>query len=314
MYALGAYRNMIAGATTVADHFFRMDDETLYTQHPIDVLFRYGRTWTPRKPTGWGDDIPTEYERAVRTSQPYIIHLAEGVDQKTAQEMDVLIQSDAVGRNTVVVHGIALRPQDMQRMAQANASVCWCPASNLYLYDQTADIPALLETGVNVALGTDSTMTGGLNLLDEVRTGRRVLRTQTGEDPSPRWLVQSMTTNAAYALMLDQQRGHIAPGFAADLLVLPDGGPDPYTALIETEPADIALMLRGGVPIYGDECYVSLFEQFTPSFAPVLVSGKPKLVAGDLPGLLDRVSGNTGKPIDLAFLPCTPATTETGAR
>lgn len=313
MYALGVYRNMISGVTTVADHFFRMDSDALYTKHPIDVLFKYGRTWTPRKPTGWGDDIPTEYRRAVRTGQPYIIHLAEGVDQETAQEMDALTQSDAVGRNTVAIHGIALRPRDMQQMAQANASVCWCPASNLYLYSQTANIPALLKAGVNVTLGTDSTMTGGLHLLDEVRIGRQSLRTQTGEDPSPRWLVQLMTTRAAYALMLDRQRGRIAAGYAADLLILPDSGLDPYTALIEAEPADITLLLRGGVPVYGDEDYLSLFEQFTPSFTPVLVSGKPKLVAGDLPDLLNRVSENIGKPVDLPFLLCTHSTPETGA-
>ena len=227
--------------------------------------------------------------------------------------MDALTQSDAVGRNTVVVHGIALRPQDMQRMGQAGASVCWCPASNLYLYSQTANIPALLEARVNVTLGTDSTMTGSLDLLDEVRTGRQVLRTQTGEDPSPRWLVQLMTTRAAYALMLDDQRGRIAAGYAADLLILPDGGLDPYTALIEAEPADIALLIRGGVPVYGDEDYFSLFEQFTPSFARVLVSDKPKLIAGDLPGLLNRVSESIGRPVDLPFLPCTHTTRETGA-
>ena len=59
-----------------------------------------------------------------------------------------------------------------------------------------------MDAGVNVTLGTDSTMTGGLNLLDEARAGRQAYRQMYGEDPSSQWLVELMTTHAAYALML----------------------------------------------------------------------------------------------------------------
>lgn len=307
MYALGAYRNMIAGATLVADHFLRNEDTSLYTEHPIDVLYRYGRTWTMRKPTSWGDDIPTEYQHAVQTGTPYIVHLAEGVDDETAQEMDGLIEHDAVGRCTLIIHGIALRPSDMERLHQVGASVCWCPASNLFLYEQTANVRALVDAGVNVTLGTDSTMTGGLNLLDEVRTGRQAYRQMYGEDPSPQWLVELMTTRAAYALQMEDRRGRIAVGYDADLLVLPDKGEDPYATLIDAEPSDIALLIHSGIPVYGDVAYHDLFEQFTPAFSSVLVSGVPKLVAGDLPALLARVSANATKPVQFPFLPCTPA-------
>lgn len=307
MYAFGAYRNMVAGSTTVADHFMRLGEADFYSRYPIDVLYRYGRTWTVRKETSWGDDISTEYGRAVRSGQPYIIHLAEGIDAETAQEMDVLTARGAVGRNTMVVHGIGLRPVDVALLAGVGASVCWCPVSNLYLYEQTADIPALLRAGVSVTLGTDSAMTGGLNLLDEARTARKVYRDVTGDDPSPRWLAELVTTRAAYALVMDDRRGRIAVGYEADLLVLPDGGQGPYAALIEAEPKDIALLIRGGIPVYGDRVYHDLFERLSPSFAPALISGRPKLIAGDLPGLLERMSNQVGKPIDFPFLPFSPS-------
>jgi cytosine/adenosine deaminase-related metal-dependent hydrolase len=295
---------MIAGSTTVADHFKRLEGPEFYTQYPIEVLYTYGRTWTPREPTAWGDDIRTEYGRAVRLGEPYVIHLAEGVDAEAAHELDVLTEAGALGRNTMIIHGVALRSEDVEAIARAKASVCWCPASNLYLYDRTADVRALSCAGVNVTLGTDSTMTGGLNLLDEVRIGRRAYREQTGEDAPQRWLVQIMTTHAAYALLREDRLGRIAVGYDADLLVLPDTGKDPYATLIEAEPDDIALLIHGGVPVYGDEAYISLFERFTPAFASVLVSGKPKLVAGDLPGLLNRISEKLGRTFDLPFLPC----------
>jgi 5-methylthioadenosine/S-adenosylhomocysteine deaminase len=334
IYELGMYRNLFSGVTTVADHFSRVNGSEFYTRFPIDVLFEYGRTWTPREPTSWGDDISTEYSRAVRTGQPYIIHLAEGVDPETAQEMDVLLAADALGRNTLVVHGISLRPYDMAAMAKAGASVCWCPSSNLYLYERTADIPALLKAGVNVTLGTDSSLSGGMNLLEELRTASHAIshadlgharpsdaasmKQGTSSRSYARWLVELVTTRAAYALLRENHSGRIAPGYDADLLVLPDSGRDPYCTLIEAHIGDIALLCRAGVPIYGDPVYRPLFEQFTPFFTSVLVAdtGQPpdagadaqraartKLVAGDPLALLHRLSRTVGRAIEFPFLP-----------
>jgi 5-methylthioadenosine/S-adenosylhomocysteine deaminase len=312
IYELGMYRNLISGVTTVADHFWRIERPGFYERFPISVLNSYGRTWTIREPTAWGDDIPSEHELAVRTGQPYIIHLAEGVDQETAGEMDVLLEFGALARNTVIIHGISLRPRDMEAMARVGASLCWCPGSNLYLYGKTADIPALLQAGVNITLGTDSSLTGGLDLLDEVRIARRAFRDQTGEDPSPPWLVGLITTGAAYALVLDDRRGRIAPGYEADLLVLPDRGGDPFTTLVEADVSDIALLCCAGRPIYGDPVYRPLFEQFGSDFTSVLVSGigtmrplekREKLIAGDPARLLDRLSRTAGRQLEFPFLP-----------
>lgn len=331
IYELGMYRNLISGVTTVADHFLRIDGSEFYTRFPIDVLFDYGRTWTLREPMGWGDDIATEYKLAVRTGQPYIIHLAEGVDPETAREMDVLLEADALGRNTLIVHGISLRPEDMRAMARAGASLCWCPSSNLYLYERTANIPALLDAGVNITLGTDSSLSGGLNLLDELRAAQRAAAryslsagcslSAVDEQRLARWLIESVTTRAAYALLREDCRGRIAPGYDADLLVLPNIGRDPYETLIQAEVGDIALLIRAGKPVYGDPRFRTLFEQFAPQFTPVLVrnsqvqqcdtstagtdSRKEKLVAGDPLGLLDRLFQTVGRTVNLPFLPLT---------
>jgi 5-methylthioadenosine/S-adenosylhomocysteine deaminase len=305
IYALGAYRNLIAGTTTVADHFKRLGEDGFYTQYPVHVLHEYGRTWTMRQVTAWGDDVQVEYRRAVQLGQPYIVHIAEGSDAQVAREMDPLRDRGAIGRNTLLIHGIALRPQDMALIAAQGSSVCWCPASNLFLYGRTADIGSLLRAGANVALGTDSVMTGSCNLLAELRAAREAYRARVRADPSSRWLVETVTTRAAYALLLGARRGRIAVGYEADLIVIPDRGAEPYKTLIDTRPSEIALVTRGGVPMYGDRICYDLFAQLTPAFAPVLVSGQLKLVAGDLPELLRRLSENVGRKLDFPFLPCT---------
>jgi 5-methylthioadenosine/S-adenosylhomocysteine deaminase len=174
---------------------------------------------------------------------------------------------------------------------------------------------------VNIALGTDSTMTGSLNLLEEMRTAREAFRAQTNQDPSSRWLVELVTTHAAYALMLEDRRGKIAPGYEADLLVLPDLQRDPYVTLVEAQITDISLLVCGGIPIYGDPHYRSLFEQFSPQFTSVFVSKTPadaprpgqvkannsaeKLIAGDPLSLLERISRAVGHHVRLPFLPFT---------
>jgi cytosine/adenosine deaminase-related metal-dependent hydrolase len=304
VYELGMYRNLISGVTTVADHFLRINGPEFYTRYPIHVLYEYGRTWTPRELTAWGQDVPTEYGNAVRDGLPYIIHLAEGADEETAAEMDVLLEYDALGRNTMAIHGIALRSNDMKLMAQAGASVCLCPRSNLYLYDLTANVPALLEASVSLTIGTDSVLTGGLNLLDEIRGGRQAFGRKMGTEPSAKWLVELMTTHAAYALMLEDRRGRIAPGYEADLLALHNAHEDPYQSLLEANVEDIALLICAGVPVYGDAKYHDLFEQFSPGFTPVSVAGTPKLLAGDVLTLLERITTVVGHKPDLPFLPC----------
>lgn len=306
VYELGAYRNLISGVTTVADHYIRIAQPDFYTRLPIHVLYEYGRTWTPRKSTSWGSDIASEFRLAVDRGLPHIIHLAEGVGDGMDHEMETLLRAHALGRNTLIIHGISLRAQDMQAIAEKGASVCWCPGSNLYLYDQTADVPALLRAGVSVTLGTDSSMTGGLNLLDEMRIARQVYRDRFGQEPLSSWLVELVTTRAAYALMLDSRRGRLAPGYEADILVLPDSHDDPYTSLVEAEVGDIALLICAGRPIYGDPIYQSLFEQFGNAFSRAVVSGNEKLIVGDPVALLERLSDQAPSPVRFPFFPVEP--------
>jgi hypothetical protein len=311
------YRCLFSGVTTVADHFVRIDGAEFYERFPIEVLYEYGRTWTVREPTAWGADIPTEYNLAVRTGQPYVIHLAEGLDPETAQEMDVLLEAGALGRNTLIVHGIGLRPPDIQAMAAVGASLCWCPGSNLYLYEQTADLTVLTRAGINITLGTDSALSGELNLLQELKTARSYLAERADQlslqgRTVEQWLVETVTTHAAYALLRHERCGRLSPGYRADLLVLADRGQDPYTTLIEAQIGDIALLCRAGVPVYGAERFEPLFAQHAPHYSRVCIRdtvtdpsapSQTKLVAGDPVTLIKRVSETIERPLDLPFLP-----------
>ncbi len=111
----------------------------------------------------------------------------------------------------------------------------WCPASNLFMFNVTCKVRKLLEEGVNVAIGTDSTHTGSVNLLEEMRLARGTYRRLYGEDLPARRIAEMVTANPARAFRLQESTGSIAAGKLADLLVLRPRVADPYEALLQGE-------------------------------------------------------------------------------
>lgn len=67
----------------------------------------------------------------------------------------LLAESGALDNRVIAAHGVWLDDHDRTLLAQAGASVAHCPSSNLKLGSGFADVRALLDVGVNVAVATD---------------------------------------------------------------------------------------------------------------------------------------------------------------
>jgi hypothetical protein len=117
---------------------------------------------------------------------------------------------------------------------------------------KTADVPLALSKGINVALAPDWSIGGSQNLLDELRFADRVDNGVWGDVLTPRALAEMATINAARALGLDGVLGSLAPGKKADLVVLAGDPTRPYEALLAATPAEVRLVMVGGVPLYGE--------------------------------------------------------------
>jgi 5-methylthioadenosine/S-adenosylhomocysteine deaminase len=250
---IGAYRNLLSGATFVAEHFMRGPEEH-YAGAPIGMFSDYGREWLVRSlvdPTGWpswGRGIDAELELAATDGLPFIIHVAEGIDDEARRELGELDRHGGLRKETVCVHGLGLTAPDVERIAEVGASMVWCPSSNHFLYNATADPRALLERGLRVGLGTDSPMSGGANMLAEIRSARTAWRLQYGETPDPGLLLTLATAGGAAALGLGRSRGVVEPGARADLLCFPALQADPAADVLGLEPWDLALVLVDGAP------------------------------------------------------------------
>ena len=69
-----------------------------------------------------------------------------------------------------LVHCTLTRGEDLDLLAERGTPVVLCPSSNLHITGMLPDVPGMVERGIPLALGTDSTASGqSLNVMGEVR-------------------------------------------------------------------------------------------------------------------------------------------------
>ena len=268
----GALKNLLSGVTTVAHH------DALYplltsAAFPIQVLQSYG----------WSHSLQIDREEGVRDSYrrtpadcPWIIHAAEGVDDSAAGEFDCLEALGCLKPNTLLVHGVALDGARRARLAAVGAGLIWCPTSNLRLFGATAEVTDLVSRG-RVALGSDSRLTGGRDLLEELHVAREV----TGLDEHT---LESLVTEAGARLLRLGDRGVLRAGARADLLVLPARLP-----LSRAARRDIRLIMLGGNMCCGDRDLAEVMLAGSQHHE-VWIDGRAKLVGARLGALLDSAA------------------------
>jgi cytosine/adenosine deaminase-related metal-dependent hydrolase len=267
---LGGLKNILSGVTTVAHHD-PLYDCLLDADYPTRVVVDYG----------WSHSLFVDGEESVRhacgrtpPSSPWIIHAAEGVDDEAATELERLDAAGCLRANTLLVHGVALNDTQRRRLASCGAGLIWCPASNLNLFGQTAQVTQLIAEG-RVALGSDSRLSGARDLLGELHLARKL------EALDERTLETLVTEQAARLLRLND-RGVLQTGTLADLLILPSRLP-----LSAATRADVRLVMVGGVVRYGDRDCVRLVAP-SQQFVDVRVDGRAKSLDLRLATLLSQ--------------------------
>ncbi len=303
LYLLGGYRNLLSGVTTVSDHIPHFVNEPFIDILPVKALKNYALAHAVVSfALAWGDGITIEYQKAVKDKIPFITHSGEGFDDETRNDIDTLERLGALGEYTVLIHGIAFNENDIKRIKKAGASVVWCGDSNMYMFNRTANVKLMLDHGVNVCIGTDSPMSGGENLLYEIKFDRKLYKKLFGQDLSDETIVKMITVNPSYAFKL-HDHGAIKPGNVADFIVISRTEDNPYSAVVNAQLEDIALVVINGKPMYGDSSYKKLFDYNKVKYQEIILRNRHKLVVGDLLGLLRRISKAVGYKKEFPFIP-----------
>jgi len=122
---------------------------------------------------------------------------------------------------TLVVHGVQFDAAELARLAAIGATLVTCPRSNEWVGVGAPPIARFYESGVPVAVGTDSLASvADLNLFNELAAMRAI----APRVPAARFL-ESATQVGARALGLGDQLGSLTPGKRAEILAITLPGP-----------------------------------------------------------------------------------------
>lgn len=268
----GGLKNILAGVTTVAHH--NPLHRALKSRHfPVHVLRDYG--WAHSLHFADVATIQTNHRQSA--PHPFMIHLAEGTDALAQAELHQLADLGVLDTRTVLIHGVGLTENDTHFAIERGVSLVWCPSTNDYLLGQTAQVQSWAHAG-RLMLGSDSRLTADGDLLDELRSA------QATEQLTAQQLFHLVTSAPAQLLNLSQ-RGALEPTFHADLIILPIHN-NPYETLIQTQRADINLVMCSGKIIIGDPDLVRRFPQ--GKFVDMQLDGQPKLMARRLAKAVQR--------------------------
>jgi large repetitive protein len=163
------------------------------------------------------------------------------------------LSQDLLLPKTAMIHAIGLTAADYGAMAAAGTALIWSPRSNITLYGDTARVTTAARLGVEIALGTDWMPTGSMNMLRELRCADELNQKYFDGFFTDKQLWEMTTLNAASVTATDDAIGMLAPGHVADISIFATNEKGYHRSIIEAEPKDVVLVMRGGKVLYGDD-------------------------------------------------------------
>lgn len=168
--------------------------------------------------------------------------------------------------NIVAIHCVHVDDFDIEKLAERNVAIVYCPSCNAKLSMGIAPVSKFLRAGIRVGLGTDSPAAAdSMDPIAEMRIGLLIQRA-VGDKRSfldTDQMVYMATLGAARCLGMDDRIGSLDPGKLADIIAVdlsnshqaPTRNPD--SAIVHTANQDNILMtMVGGKVLFdGTHCH-----------------------------------------------------------
>jgi cytosine/adenosine deaminase-related metal-dependent hydrolase len=291
----GIFKNLLAGVTTVIHHGSPGGAAAPPADPLIEIVGRYRYLHSLGFHPRWQLQVARP-----APGRPLLVHIAEGTSPRVAAEPDRLQRWNWWRGDLVGIHAIAMN----ERQAAGWKALIWCPVSNLFLYGQTAPVPAL-KSRTRMLFGTDSTLTAGWSIWDHLRVARRIgaltdpeLYAALNEEPARVFALQSalrLTPGAPADLAVARRRSDATGAGAGG-----SGGPSAsvaatqasvaegfFDAFFRVGPEDLLLVMKAGRILLHDE---SLRLEL-PGYDRVHVGPTTKLVAGGIAEVARAIEG-----------------------
>ena len=208
-------------------------------------------------------NLVKEAELAEEFEVPMQIHLSETageverlLEEKGLSPVAYLADLGILTDRTVAAHCVHVSPEDISLLADFETGVSHNPVSNLKLASGISPVPAMIDGGVKVGLGTDGAASNNtLDLLRDLQLTALLHKGLSG-DPTvlpARTMLEMATIEGARVLGLDHRIGTLAEGRDADLVCVaidrPHTAPmyEPFSHLVfSARTADVRhVMVRG---------------------------------------------------------------------
>lgn len=257
----GLYKNLLNGFTTVVNH-----GEKIKGQNSLITVFQdcYNLHSVSFEKNWWW-----KLNHPFRNSQPYVMHLGEGVDEKALLEIKKIKRSNILRKKIIAVHGIAMTSRDIDSFA----GLVWCPASNYFMFGKTADINEL-KSSCTIMFGTDSTLTSPWRVQEHFRQALAPGGV-TGEE-----LADMLTVTPARTWKLSDC-GIIAEGKAADIVI--------YSGT-KLDEAVMMMVIKNGEVMLADETLIDKKETgLDRPYSRIRLGRQVLYVKGNLAALTEEI-------------------------
>lgn len=192
-----------------------------------------GRITTMMAPHSAYTCPPDFIEKFVQTAHdldlPIHIHMseterevAENVEQYGSRPAVYLEKLGVFSRPTLIAHGVHLTDEEIDILCRHDVRIAHNPGSNLKLASGIARVPDLLEAGLLVSLGTDSSASNNnLDMFEEMRLAALLHKGVSG-DPTvvpAETALRMGTRDGAKSIWLNDV-GSLRPGMKADFIAI----------------------------------------------------------------------------------------------
>jgi len=266
----GIYKNLLNGITTVVNHGDKLD----IPDNIITVFQNCHSLHSVKLERRWKYQLNSPFIKEF----PFVIHAGEGADNDSHNEIEELIKWNMLKRKIIAVHGVAM---DEKQAAHFQVLV-WCPATNYFLLNKTAEIDQLKKK-TTILFGTDSTLTAGWNIWEHLRLARKL---QLLDDTE---LYRSVTSTAASIWKLNN--GSIEKSKTADIVIARyktnEVGINTFYSL---NPEDILLIINKGTIIFFDESLLPQLKNIAiENYSKIFINNISKYVIGNLPQVMNKI-------------------------
>jgi len=208
---------------------------------------RLGFAIAPHAPYTVSDDsFQKSHALAVKYDVPMHVHVHETADEveysakgkagPARHQSQHLLRPIAnfkrmgvLDRHLIAVHVANATKEDIRDLQEGGASVVHCPNSNLQLVSGLCPVGRMLDAGVNVALGTDSTASNdSLDMFGELKLAAALGKMVRGDSRSltVAAALEMATINGARAIGLGAEIGSLEAGKSADFIAVRTNVPE----------------------------------------------------------------------------------------